>query len=660
MKHPREVLSSDSENSPKRFHAGSENGFEEVENPATMQEDFAQNQENGNEVQNETLGERPVSEQDWDNWAGWVEDRINRNETAFLEVNAAVGSNREMVENVLAQVGQRVDNALLDYQNAIAEQFLAACQKADEMKEILKGELTVAAREIEDRARANVMELFSAHAVESGALWRGLAQVQTETFQGMISQRLTIEKNSLEESVKGAILEVCKKDILAHVNHQLVAQKEWVEGRFSKLIGGTNARLDENTQKCAVVGTEMRQVSRKFVEFCKETRDHRKAMDVALEGCLEIAISTQNAVAQNGIPAQAQLAQHRVELDEIHQELANRPTPDGTVQPELKRKVDGFAIRMEDLQAQIYLLKKEIRDMQDRGGVVQVDPPTQKKIVSQKSVPESCTDVFILVPLEGEEGTGVTSVQNAILGCVENLFETGGGGTAVHEVQIAPVAASANTDLVGVLNLPIAAHLSKSQAAPKFNGKKEDWQNFIRKFDTWSRAISSGRALLDSEQLQLLNSCLPEYLQKELQLMEREKGKLPSHVEFRAKLEAKFGRAQSENMRKKWQEVCLPRGSGKMTALIFDEFRVNFKLAMADVPDATPEEARRLLFEKLNPFMKRWVAKLEAKKMKNHPVVEFVAKAGATAEDISACVAKWVGTPPKKVEVREGGIPLAF
>ena len=199
--------------------------------------------------------------------------------------------------------------------------------------------------------------------------------------------------------------------------------------------------------------------------------------------------------------------------------------------------------------------------------VVQVEPPQQKKRVAQKPVPPSGAELLVLVPLEGEECVGQNyGVASAVLGCVESLFESGGGGTGVHEVQIAPVTASTTTDLAGVL--PIAGHLSRSQPAPKCSGRKQDWQTFTRKFEVWTRAISSGRVLADSELLQLLNSCVPEYLQKELQLMEREKGKMHSYVDFRAKMEAIFSRAQTENMRRKWQDVCLPRGSGKMTTHI--------------------------------------------------------------------------------------------
>ena len=113
------------------------------------------------------------------------------------------------------------------------------------------------------------------------------------------------------------------------------------------------------------------------------------------------------------------------------------------------------------------------------------------------------------------------------------------------------------------MNLPIASHLSKTTVAPKFSNKKEDWHDFVRKYESWARNMASGQTSSDAQQLQMFNSCLPESLQKELQLLEREKGLVPTYVEFRACLEAKFGRAQSECMRKRRMDVQLPQNSGK-------------------------------------------------------------------------------------------------
>ena len=97
-------------------------------------------------------------------------------------------------------------------------------------------------------------------------------------------------------------------------------------------------------------------------------------------------------------------------------------------------------------------------------------------------------------------------------------------------------------------------------------------------------------------------------------MWEKERGRPPSYVEFRARLESRFGRSQAENLRRKWMEVQVPKNFGKIGIQQLDEFRVNFKLAWLDVPDTTPEEARRVLLETLPSFMRRWVVEAEAKK----------------------------------------------
>ena len=135
--------------------------------------------------------------------------------------------------------------------------------------------------------------------------------------------------------------------------------------------------------------------------------------------------------------------------------------------------------------------------------------------------------------------------------------------------------------------------------------KKEDWREFHWKFESWVRLISGGRTVSDPEMLQLLNSCLPTNLQKELQLWEREKGKLPTFVEFMANLEAKFGRAQGQNLRKKWQNVQIPKNYGKVSMQNFEEFKINFKLAQVEVRDTCPSEAREILMGKLTHYMKK-------------------------------------------------------
>ena len=154
----------------------------------------------------------------------------------------------------------------------------------------------------------------------------------------------------------------------------------------------------------------------------------------------------------------------------------------------------------------------------------------------------------------------------------------------------------------------------------------------------------------------MLHSCLPEILQREMQLWERERGRMPTFVEFMAYLEAKFGRAHSESMRKVWHDIQIPKNSGKFTSQLFDEFRVNFKLARADVKDATEDEARRLLIGKLYPFMRKWLVEAESRRMKRNPIVEMIMKGQFTLEMIKVSLEEWIGVTPQKIEFRGNGV----
>ena len=209
---------------------------------------------------------------------------------------------------------------------------------------------------------------------------------------------------------------------------------------------------------------------------------------------------------------------------------------------------------------------------------------------------------------------------------------------------------------LNLFNLPVAAHLSKCVTAPKFTGKKEDWPCFVRKYEQWHKIVIGTKVLSDVQQVQLFSACLPENLQKELQLLEIENRRSPTYIECRAKFEAIFGRAQSENMRKKWMEVQISHHAGRFNAQMFSDFRVNFKLALADVPDANPDEARRVLMDKLHPFMRRWVIDAETKRQREHPIVEFNIGVEIPLAKVRDSVQEMVDAAPRRVETRGGGV----
>ena len=244
-------------------------------------------------------------------------------------------------------------------------------------------------------------------------------------------------------------------------------------------------------------------------------------------------------------------------------------------------------------------------------------PPDKKNAMAN-------VEIVGILPMEGVEdpGYGVPGVPNSLANYV-GVGEIGEPNEVLGPKSpiFAPVNIGVGTtnECLGIFNLPVMQHLSRSQSAPKFSNKKEDWLDFVWKFENWVRVISAGKKLSDAETLQLFNTCLPESLQKELSLLEKKRGRPCTFVEFRAELEARFGKAQSEHLRKKWLGVQIARGFGKIGVQQLDEFRVNFESAWVDVPNTTPEESRRILLEKLPPFMRRWVIESEAKKNEISP-----------------------------------------
>ena len=101
-------------------------------------------------------------------------------------------------------------------------------------------------------------------------------------------------------------------------------------------------------------------------------------------------------------------------------------------------------------------------------------------------------------------------------------------------------------------------------------------------------------------------------------------------------------------MRKKWHEITLPT-SGKVTSKQLREFQVNFLACAEDIKDVTPQETRRMLMQKLLPFMSSWVIEAERKLVKENPVVQVQLKDGFREDDIKKAVHAMIGEIPTKV-----------
>ena len=599
-------------------------------------------------------GEIPPPDYPWDDWARWVDQQVDLLWQENQGVHERIECNTATVENFMEIVQSRVDGALQTYENAICTEFARSQVDAQNMRENLMQELQKTALEIRENARNEAFQFLHNNALE-----QGLLKITTENVIRMVKGQMEIEKKALEESILQKVGQTLKPELQNTVDSQVQTMKTWISANLS----GFAQRIDEIAQKTVNVENLLNSQMQKFTEFREKVSMHAQATNFGVTNCVRGFQKLSNTLAN--VPSGLGINSMREELSKVVRDFASGATENANREGRMHEIVQTLERRVEGVQQQVVTsLNREPKVVVVPPAIVQVPVPPPAAPPATFPAPNATSvqqipkvEILKLVPLNVEEGgntLNLLTIQEALLECAGGMVRTEGGTT----VEIRPVEVRAPQDNLSMLNLPVAAHLSRSQPPPKFSNKKEDWSSFVRKFDSWVRTLASGKKLSENEHLQLLNSCLPESLQKEIQLWELERGRLPTYVEFRAYLEAKFGRAQSENMRKKWLQVEMPKNSGKLTAQQFDEFRVNFRLALVDVPDATQDEARRILGEKIPPFMRKWVIEAEAKKMKSYPIVELLLKDGMATESVSQTVAQWVGRPPIKVETKKEGMYL--
>ena len=137
--------------------------------------------------------------------------------------------------------------------------------------------------------------------------------------------------------------------------------------------------------------------------------------------------------------------------------------------------------------------------------------------------------------------------------------------------------------------------------------------------------------------------------------MRKRNGGTVTYPEVLARFEARYSTGGVAKLRKKWNEVSM-NTSGKISSKQLREFQVNF-LSCADyVKDTTPQEVRRVLMQKLPPWMKTWVAEAEQKKERNRSIVQIIAVEGMTEESMKRSIKKLIGEPPIKVQCMGGNL----
>jgi hypothetical protein len=161
---------------------------------------------------------------------------------------------------------------------------------------------------------------------------------------------------------------------------------------------------------------------------------------------------------------------------------------------------------------------------------------------------------------------------------------------------------------------PIMHQLVRNLKAPKFEDSAEDWPSFMWDFKEYLAKLSPTKPIPDAYKLRLFEEALTQTLKGEIKLMRKKNGGNLSYPEVLARFEARYSSGGVAKLRKKWTDVTMPT-SGKITSRQLREFQVNFLSCADEVQDTTPQEVRRILLQKLPPFMKTWVVEAEQKKV---------------------------------------------
>jgi hypothetical protein len=235
--------------------------------------------------------------------------------------------------------------------------------------------------------------------------------------------------------------------------------------------------------------------------------------------------------------------------------------------------------------------------------------------------------------------------------------------TGEHECHICPVGVgepkNAQTFGLGSMN-PIIHQLVRNLKPPKFEDRAEDWPGFKWDFKEYLQKLSPTRPIPDAYKLGLLEEALTPTLKGEVKLMRKKNGGTLTYPEVLATFEARYSSGGVAKLRKKWSEVSL-HTSGKVTSQQLREFQVNFLNCADDVKDTTPQEVRRVLMQKLTPWMKTWVVEGEQKKERNRPIVQIVALENMTESGMKKSIRDLIGESPLKVQILgQGAYRLTF
>jgi hypothetical protein len=196
--------------------------------------------------------------------------------------------------------------------------------------------------------------------------------------------------------------------------------------------------------------------------------------------------------------------------------------------------------------------------------------------------------------------------------------------------------------------------IAKMTKLPKFDNDPAKWEEFMSDWNIyWERMSQKGKHS-EMTKLQLFEGCLPDEIKQEIKLL-RMQGQLKGFTQLFAMLEARFGPDKRLGARKAWQEVSLP-SYGKLSSKEWNDFWVNFRMGWARVPEATHDDAYRLLMNKVPMFLMNWIVEEQTLRSRRHPIVSFRMAPNSTETQVQKCIQVVMGIRVQKVVKKSDGL----
>ena len=197
---------------------------------------------------------------------------------------------------------------------------------------------------------------------------------------------------------------------------------------------------------------------------------------------------------------------------------------------------------------------------------------------------------------------------------------------------------------------PLQGILAAGLEVPTFLGTREDFKRYERALENFMKAAENcaGFPLNDAQKLMLLERTLVPITKKVLQ-NQRGNGKAMSYVMFWAQLQNEVDSSNTNMDRAAWENIAC-HNPGNVTFEDWRKFEIEFCMAWHDVPDATGEEAYKMLLPKIPHSLRPDLMEKDGKLASKKPRVCISNIGDFDTQRIRQMIARWTGYTPLEVE----------